>query len=226
MMTRRRWLSLSLSALLLGAALGGCSKSDTSPVPTPPKAAPVVVTPPGARPIPVSKVPCFTGKILTPAQLSIQCIFAGMSPLELVVTESVSYAEVSSVWLASYQATFQARLFAEGVMVNLPAGKSGWDVSFDCIQFDLAFLTYSAEQYHRDTFYTASPASALAIIRIEYVRDTDLRYAASLKPPAAPEGHAILLIVTEMGPRFYDPQTGFVTLSTAEKASVFRKQAF
>lgn len=219
--TRRRWIGLALTALMLGAGLTSCSKPGASPAAAPPSSS-TSTTPI----IPVAKTPCFTGKVLTPTQLSVQCIFAGMSPLEPVVTESISYAEVSSVWLASYQSTFQARLFAEGVTVNLPSGSSGWATTFDCVQFDEAFLTYAAEQYHRDAFYTADPAPALAIVRVEYIRDTDLRYAASIKPSAAPEGHAILLIVTEMGPKWYDPQTGFVTLSATEKASIYRKQAF
>lgn len=218
-----RVLSFSRSLAMVIAAVALFTSCSKQSAPTTPPAIPAAQS---AAPVAVSKVPCFTGRVLTPSQLSIQCIFAGMSPLEPVVTESLTYAEVSSTWLASYQSTFQARLFAEGVMVSVSSGSSGWDVDFDCVAFTLAFITYAQEQYHRDAFYTAHPAPALAIIRIEYVRDSDLRYAASLKPPAAPEGHAILLIITEMGPRFYDPQTGFVTLSTIEKASIFRKQAF
>ncbi len=138
---------------------------------------------------------------------------------------SASYAEVSNAWLSSYStmSAFKADLFKRGVISSTFTGASGWDVTFDCVYFCHAFITYAQEEYHKAAERVTNPPPGLAIIWIEYYRDSDLADAAAHHKEA--DGHAILLVLTDHGPIFFDPQTGIVTLSPTEVNSIFFRVA-
>ena len=121
---------------------------------------------------------------------------------------------------------FRSDLFSKGVVDNVQTG-SGWTKTFDCVFFCRAFQVLAEEEYNRAAGHDFNQTSSLAIIQVNYYRDGDVGAAKARgwngQRGAAnePDGHAILVVVTEHGAVLFDPQTGEVHLSLTELQSVF-----
>lgn len=171
-----------------------------------------------------------TGKALTRAEMVAAANGAGVSGSEPNFALSSSlYAEVNSKWLAGFIDRYRTDLHDKGVTVSLVSGDSGWDPQFNCTMFvDLYVADAGAELL--STLYTRAALgwphfSRPAIFQIWYVPDRS-------KPDPKTrvrEGHAIVLVIAENGPHFIDPQvqtaTGEVTLTAAEKLTIYHRQA-
>lgn len=205
---------LSVLVLLIGLSFSSCSKPSNE------TAAPVVATAPTKTSN--SNRPCFTGVFLNRSQMVTQCTLAMVS---FPLTQADSYAVVSYQWLSTCLPTFQQELFDHGIQVSSLTGVSGWATTFNCVAFSRAFQTFAAEHYHTDSRFVAIPPPFLAICTVNYIRDTDARYAASLTPTQMPELHQILLVITDRGPVWFDPQIGITTLTFTELNSISFKQA-
>ena len=211
-MKNRRYISIAIMALCgLAALFGGCSRTDITQSPSSTSAAVSSTT---------SSNRCFTGTNLSIHDMVTQCDAALVVPPYM---EATVYAQVSYAWLMKAQSPFQNELFSKGVVVSIPSGQSGWTTTFNCVQFTRAFEVYAGETYNRDAFTTANPPPFLSIITISYYRDIDV--AAAKAQNTKPEGHQIMLILTDRGPVFYDAQVGPVQLSRSELASIYRSEA-
>jgi hypothetical protein len=121
-----------------------------------------------------------TGKVLTRAQLR--------DAIPGAIAGEDRYAEVNSAWLREWYQVFRAKLFKIGIV--------NWDERFDCNRFadfysNLAQAFFSLEMFHSET-----PAQALALGPIWYVRADGTG------------SHAVIQALTERGRVFIDPQTG------------------
>lgn len=112
------------------------------------------------------------------------------------------YATVSSDWILDFYLEFRKELFAKGV--------TKWDERFDCNHFAGYFVELAQTKFYLDNFQSRSAAQTLALGMYWYRQDS------------APTSHAVVVAITEIGVRFFDPQTGkFIVLSPAERASAF-----
>ena len=117
--------------------------------------------------------------------------------------------------------TFRSELFSKGVIDSAQTG-SGWVTQFDCLYFTEAFQVLAEEQYAKESFHDFVVAPSLAIVKVNYVRDTDAALAksqgwqGSMFEAKAPPQHSIVAIITEKGLMYLDPQIGPVTLSHNE----------
>ncbi len=135
-----------------------------------------------------------TGKVMSGAQL--RAVVPGA-----IIGEG-NYAEVNSAWLPEWYRLFRSQLFKIGIV--------RWDARFDCNRFadfysNLAQAFFSLEMFHSET-----PAQALALGPIWYVR-------------ADGKGrHAVIQALTERGRLFIDPQTGLeMNLQPGERQSAY-----
>lgn len=106
-----------------------------------------------------------------------------------------SYAVLNRAELVTFQALFLARLSKAGIPVSLPTGRSGWQPRFNCWSFCQAFIVEASYALTLELFHSWSPAERAAIV-----------------PCAVRMGdgtiHALLLILTDQGPLWWDPQAG------------------
>jgi hypothetical protein len=150
-------------------------------------------TGPSAR-VTASKAAPATGKVLTRAQVR--------AAVPGAIAGEDRYAEVNSAWLPAWYDLFRAKLFKIGIV--------NWDARFDCNRIadfysNLAQAFFSLEMFHSET-----PAQALALGPIWYVR-------------ADGKGsHAVIQALTERGRVFIDPQTG----REMELAPIERQSAY
>lgn len=223
MINRLFTLARTLGITFLAAALlASCSKAPNGA----PGEGTAAVSPSTIQAPTAARQVCFTGTFYTRSELASQCIIAGVEPLAPpILTQADTYAVVSYHWLSTCMPAFQKDLFAHGVMASTLTGSSGWTSTFNCVSMTRAFLTFAAYQYNADAFRTPSAPPFLGIVIVTYTRDTDATYAASLPDHPTPEQHQIVLVITEIGGIWFDPQIGITSLSAAEKASISFKQA-
>lgn len=113
-----------------------------------------------------------------------------------------SYAEVNSAWLKLWYGEYRAQLDRVGVV--------RWDVRFDCNRFVDFYSGLAQAYFYRQTFHSRTPARALALGPIWYVRDM------------GGGRHALIQALTERGRIFIDPQNGReIDLTPTEKASAY-----
>ena len=197
-----------LPVVLLGAialsllVFEGCSKSQT-PVPAPSASTPTT-----------SPSRCYTGVVITKSQLTNAL---QNPPFPPVIFQSANYAVVNSAWIPGFMEVFRAELFSKGVVDNAQSG-SGWVKQFDCLFFTDAFEVLAEEEYTRESFHDFVVAPSLAIVKVNYKRDTDIRAGDT-------DGHSIVVILTEKGLVYLDPQIGPITLSPTEINSIFFRLA-
>ena len=143
------------------------------------------------------------------------------------IYQSAYYAEVNSVWLATFEDRFKGALEQHGV--------TGWTYTFNCVHYCAAFRVLAEQEYNHATSpnlnefitRTTTTAQSLAIVTIGYFRDSDIADAKSKgwdgksEGYGAPEAHAILIVMTDRGECYWDPQSGPITLSPAEIESIF-----
>jgi hypothetical protein len=124
---------------------------------------------------------------------------------------ALNYAPMRRAELTTFQAMFRARLSKAGVPVSYAA--SGWQARFNCWAFCEAFVVEASLALMLEQHHSWSKAERPAIIPFAFTR-------------ADGACHAILLIITDAGPVWWDPQTGeHRNLTAAELASVWYPEA-
>jgi carbohydrate-selective porin OprB len=116
------------------------------------------------------------------------------------------YAEVNSAWLAWVYADFRAELSAGQY------GVQTWDNRAECTFFATSFEVFAQKRYFAQAWHASIPAPGIAVGTVWY-------------HPTATTGHAVNIVYTESGPRYFEQQTGAtITLTPGQLASVyFRK---
>ena len=134
------------------------------------------------------------GKILTNIEVSnIRSGYTGDS----------IYAVVNSNSLQSFYDNFRDVLSKQGLVK--------WDARFDCNHFSSLYIALAQSKYTVAAWNSSTPAQSLAMAEIWYNKD-------GIKN----NGHAVVLIITENGPIYIEPQTGQqIQLSDVEKNSIF-----
>jgi hypothetical protein len=113
-----------------------------------------------------------------------------------------SYAEVNSEWLRQWYGEYRAQLARVGVI--------DWDTRFDCNRFVDFYASLAQAYFYRAMFHSRTPARALALGPIWFVRE------------GGASRHALVQALTERGRIFIDPQTGLeVELTPFEQASAY-----
>ncbi len=116
------------------------------------------------------------------------------------------YAEVNSAWLQWCYSDFRAELSAGAF------GVTKWDDRAECTFFATSFEAFCQKRYFAQAFHSSIPAPGIAVGTIWF-------------QPAPGQGHAVNVVITESGARYFEPQTGkFLNLTSAQVASIsFRK---
>lgn len=141
----------------------------------------------------------FTGKSYTQQQLRVELGIVGNYG-------KLQYAEVSEAWIQWAYADFRAELSAGQF------GVTKWDDRSQCTLFASAFEVYCQKRYFAQAFHSSIPAPGIAVGTMWFT-------------PAPGQGHAINVVRTESGVRYFEPQTGrFLNLTSVQIASTyFRK---
>lgn len=129
-----------------------------------------------------------------------------------------AYAVVDEAALAELLAGFRMSLSRSGLGVAAN-GRGSWDTRFNCYALAWGYITQASIELAREKWHSYSAATRPAMVAVSYRPDA---------PAAAGEqnvAHTVVLVVTERGPVFIDPQLGEVALSAHELATVFYPQA-
>ncbi len=183
--------------------------------------------------------PVATGRGLTSFVMIAQGAAAMTAPGDVAAPpggyamSSALYAEVNSRWLAGFMERYRADLHQKGVPVSVVPGsaRSGWDPSFNCTMFAELYVADAGAELLAQMSYSHDavgwpPFSRPAIFTVWYTPDD-----APIDPTSKQRAqHCVVLVITESGARFVDPQsqatpTGEVTLSASEKRSISHRQA-
>lgn len=123
--------------------------------------------------------------------------------IPLPATLSISnYLEVNSAAIPGLMAAYHQELFNVGVV--------NWNERFNCTDFTDFFLGYAGAETMVQTFHSAEPAAKPAIFALWYHPNTEI------------EGHSIIVIITEKGLIYIDPQGDTPThLTKQELLSVY-----
>lgn len=120
-------------------------------------------------------------------------------------TPDVAYAIVNSKWLEGFYKRWRSDLFDKGVV--------HWDNRFDCNKFAASYCAAAQIEFYNATFHSRTNAQALAIGEMWY------------RPDNAKTNHAIVIVISERGIIYIEPQNGKeVKLSNKEKSSIYFKR--
>jgi hypothetical protein len=141
----------------------------------------------------------FTGRVLTQADIRASAGF-------LTACGKDQYAEVTTAWLQWAYNDFRAEMSAGQF------GVVGWDNRAECTFFATSFEAFCQKRYFAQAFHSSIPAPGIAVGTI-WFNETPTT------------GHAINVVLTEQGRKFFEPQTGkFLELTPAQIDSIyFRK---
>lgn len=138
-----------------------------------------------------------------------------------VVFSASHYAEVRHRWIIGFLKRFRADLSRKDVPVGSMSNGPGWQTRFNCTAFTDLFLGNASAELMVDLWHARSDAERPAIIAIWYTPDrapVDARSGQRLQ-------HSVVLIVTDSGPVFVDPQVGEVILSPRELRTISHRRA-
>lgn len=141
----------------------------------------------------------FTGRTLTAADVRSLAGFAECGKL--------NYAQVSSAWLGWAWQDYHDWLSAGQF------GPPSWSDKAQCTLFASAFEVYCQKRYFAQSWGKNAPAPGIAVGTIWYA-------------PTLGQGHAINVVLTESGPRYFEPQTGALLTLTPEQLGSVRFNKF
>lgn len=142
--------------------------------------------------------PISTGHVFSAADVKIS--LSSIATRTLPVLGDSAYEQLNSKWILSHYGQWKADLFDKGV--------TKWDSRFDCNRFAASFASSVQLKFYSLKFHSYTKAQAGAIGEIWYKPDNGAY-------------HAINIIFTETGIRFFEPQNGtFIELSDKEKLSI------
>jgi hypothetical protein len=163
-----------------------------------------------------------TGQVLDRMQLLSAVDRAMAGKVHVPVTfSSGSYAEVRREWIKGFMERFRADLSRKDVPVNLWRGDTGWRPNFNCTAFTDLFLGNAAAELMRDLWHSSVQAERPAIVAVWYTPEDGPVDPVSHRRPA----HSVVLVLTDQGPVFVDPQRGEVRLTDRELATVIHRRA-
>lgn len=131
------------------------------------------------------------------------------------------YALVRRTWIDGFLERFRADLSRKDVPISTNRGDSGWRTGFNCVAFTDLFLGNAAAEMMVDQFHERVQADRPAIIAIWYTPEK-----GTVNPRTGQrDAHSIVLILTDQGPVFVDPQRGQIQLTQAELNTVIHRRA-
>jgi hypothetical protein len=163
-----------------------------------------------------------TGKVIDRVAL-LQEADRAMSGRALVpVTFSADrYALVRHSWISGFLERFRQDLFRKDVPVNQLRSDTGWRRGFNCTAFTDLFLGNAAAELMVDQWHEREQADRPAIVAVWYTPDHS-KPDPQTKRRAA---HSVVLILTDSGAVFVDPQRGEINLSPTELRTVIHRRA-
>jgi hypothetical protein len=121
-----------------------------------------------------------------------------------------NYLEVDQSALPVLIDSYRQELFNQGIAISDITGQSGWDTRFNCTDFTDYFLGYAGAKVMVQLSNSWSVGQKPAIFALWYL------------PDGAKIGHSIVVVITNKGIIFIDPQLqNPVTLTLTERASVY-----
>lgn len=163
-----------------------------------------------------------TGKIIDRVALLKETDRAMSGRALVPVTFSADrYALVRHSWISGFMERFRDDLSRKDVPVSTVTGDSGWRSGFNCTGFTDLFLGNAAAELMVDQWHNAEHADRPAIVAVWYTPDNariDVRTHHR-------QAHSIVLIFTDTGAVFVDPQRGEVTLSASELRTIVHRRA-
>jgi hypothetical protein len=163
-----------------------------------------------------------TGKVIDRIAL-LQEADRAMSGRALVpVTFSADrYALVRHSWISGFLERFRQDLSRKDVPVNDVRSDSGWRRGFNCTAFTDLFLGNAAAELMVDQWHEREQADRPAIMAVWYTPDHAKPDPQTNRRPA----HSVVLILTDSGAVFVDPQRGEINLSPTELRTVIHRRA-
>lgn len=131
------------------------------------------------------------------------------------------YAIVRRGWIPGFMNRFRADLSRKDVPVSEVSGDSGWRTGFNCTAFTDLFLGNAGAELLVDQWHSDRQADRPAIIAVWYTPDSARVDARTQRRPA----HCVVLILTDTGPVFVDPQRGEISLSPSELRTITHRRA-
>lgn len=163
-----------------------------------------------------------TGKVIDRVALLHETDRAMASRAVVPVTFSADrYALVRHSWISGFLQRFRADLSRKDVPVSELRGDSGWRQGFNCTAFTDLFLGNAAAELMVDQWHERVQADRPAIVAVWYTPDNS-PFDPKTRRRAA---HSVVLILTDVGAVFVDPQSGEITLTATELGTVIHRRA-
>lgn len=131
------------------------------------------------------------------------------------------YALVRHEWISGFMERFREDLSHKNVPVSLVRADSGWRPAFNCTAFTDLFLGNAAAELLVDQWHDRVQAERPAIVAVWYTPDR----APLDRENRHRQAHSVVLIFTDIGPVFVDPQCGPVSLTVSELRTVVHRRA-
>ena len=146
----------------------------------------------------------FTAKVLDRTEMNRRLVAAGIPVDRLPMYAADHYAEFNRAELMSFYAQFRRR--ADKRLVR-------HDDRFNCFAYSWAMVTEASFTAAHELWHSYTPAWRAAMVPVSYVTEEG-------------KGHCVLLILTNEGAVWWDPQAGLARPLTAmELATVWYPQA-
>jgi len=182
----------------------------------------VVATAALVLPSPVRAGRMTTGKVIDRVALLQETDRAMAGRAVVPVTFSADrYALVRHSWINGFLERFREDLSRKEVPVSELRGDSGWRQGFNCTAFTDLFLGNAAAELMVDQWHDRVQADRPAIVAVWYTPDNAKVDARTRRRPA----HSVVLILTDTGAVFVDPQRGEINLSPSELRTVTHRRA-
>lgn len=142
----------------------------------------------------------FAEKPFTDNAISKQEMEIAIGESKIFIANKENYAIVNRDWLEKFHAKHKKEYF-----------KYIGDETFLCTNFTAKFISDVSEEFSKDSFYSwiRKKATGIAVGEKWYITDIGTF-------------HALVIVFTENGLEFFEPQTGkFVDLTESEKTSSY-----
>jgi hypothetical protein len=175
-----------------------------------------------ALPSPAQAGRMTTGKVIDRVVLLRETdrAMAGRAPVPVTFSAD-RYALVRHSWIGGFLQRFRQDLSRKDVPVSELRGDSGWRQGFNCTAFTDLFLGNAAAELMVDQWHEQEQADRPAIVAVWYTPDNAKVDPRTRRRPA----HSVVLILTDSGAVFVDPQSGEIQLTPAELRTVVHRRA-
>lgn len=154
-----------------------------------------------------------TGKIINSSEIRTE-LYQNIKYSSPILSAN-NYLEVNNDAIQSLIDSYRNELFHLNVVVSDVTGQSGWDQRFNCTDFTDLFLGYSGAKVMNQLRTSWSLGQKPAIFAVWYMPDSEIGKINQV-------GHSIVLIITNKGFVFVDPQLeNPVHLTATELNSIY-----